>query len=280
MPGCHNYISLCPGTVAQLGWPSEPGHVAAPVPHWIPWHKVRGSTITGPHGQLERGTPPASCMVSPPGTPGCAVRAQGHNCSPRNAVLLLGEALGYPGAQESPGYFGTASGQKTSPSRRIPSPHLPCQAAASPACTTELWALSRRGLGHSPLAWLQDRAGSTPACTWTGWAAGSGPIAPCPAMDRAPLPQPAPNHSQAAGWGCCPPCRPQNCPWCPGCRQGQWAGGSVCSKEMPALRQAAGKLSPTEGAQMATVVADGSHLVLHYQQHGTHRPSFKGDFLG
>lgn len=30
----------------------------------------------------------------------------------------------------------------------------------------------------------------------------------------------------------------------------------------PALRQTAGKLSPTEGAQMAIAVADGSHLAL------------------
>lgn len=41
-----------------------------------------------------------------------------------------------------------------------------------------------------------------------------------------------------------------------------WEGGSVCSKEMPALRQAAEKLNPTEGAQMATAVANGSHLTL------------------
>lgn len=41
-----------------------------------------------------------------------------------------------------------------------------------------------------------------------------------------------------------------------------WQGGSVCSKEMPALRQAAEKLNATEGAQMATAVANGSHLAL------------------
>lgn len=63
---CHkpsqNYISLCLGAVAKLGWAWEPGHVAAPVPHWIPWHKVGGSTITGPSGQLDRGTP-LSCFL-------------------------------------------------------------------------------------------------------------------------------------------------------------------------------------------------------------------------
>lgn len=86
---------MCPGATssARTAFPSVPlssgtaglglrawtcGSPCAPLDP-----RAQSGGISNPHGQLERGTPPASCMVSPPGTPGCcAVRAQGNNHSP------------------------------------------------------------------------------------------------------------------------------------------------------------------------------------------------------
>lgn len=65
---------------------------------------------------------------------------------------------------------------------------------------------------------------------------------------------------------------------------GQWAGGSACSKERPALRQAAGSSVLLKGPRWPLSCRWESlgtgEKALHYQQGRAHSLSSKGDLLG
>lgn len=178
--------------------------MAAPMSFQMPGHQVGGSATPGPHNQLERGNPPASCTMG--------------SCwgSPRYPGMLCCHGTGEPLVLWD-------ATQLVARDHQLPAKHPP----SLRTIRVRLLFLQAASLSCGPQAARQEAAVLPPPLAQSS-IAGNSRQHPCLRPDSVGCwlwphspqlsnrqgpsgPQTAPTHSKAAGQGCLPPCRVQSC---------------------------------------------------------------------